>query len=161
MGCDPFEQALLAQRRHMLGRAIKMTGSIDRGEDLLHDTFVRALRYRENFTLGTDMTVWLAVIMRNLFFSQRRLDRTVEDPDSGIAMSILTIPPSQESYVDLHRVVDMVDKAKPAHQKKMQLVVDGAMGHTLEEMASREGVRLGTIKSRMFRGRAELLEALG
>lgn len=157
---DPFEEALLAQRRAMLGRAIKMTGSIPDGEDLLHDTFVKALKYRESFTLGTDMTVWLAVIMRNLFFSQRRKDRSTEDPDNLIAMARLTIPPGQEYYADLHRVVDMLDNAKPAHQKKLQLVVDGAMGHTLEEMAARERVNLGTIKSRMHRGRV-LLEALG
>jgi RNA polymerase sigma-70 factor (ECF subfamily) len=161
MGCDPFGEALLAERRHMLGRAIRMTGSIDRGEDLLHDTYAKALKYKDSFVLGTNMTLWLAVIMRNVYFSQRRKDRSVEDPDGFIAMANLTIPPGQEHYADLHRVVDMLDNAPQATKKKIQLVVDGAMGHTLEDMASREKVRLGTIKSRMSRGRAILQDALG
>jgi RNA polymerase sigma-70 factor (ECF subfamily) len=113
----------------------------------------------DHFEEGTNLQAWLFTIMRNTFISQcRREVREVPDPD-GLKAQALTCPPEQDGYVDLqdlHRALSEV----PPEQREALILVAGA-GFSYEEAAAIVGCPVGTVKSRVNRGRLKLAELLG
>ncbi|MFX4982789.1 sigma-70 family RNA polymerase sigma factor, partial [Acinetobacter baumannii] len=66
--------------------AISLTGSMDRADDLVQDTVMKAWAAAESFQEGTSLRAWLFTIMRNTFFSQhRKRRREVQDVDGEAA----------------------------------------------------------------------------
>ena len=62
--------------------AISLCGNIDRADDLVQETLLRALSHIDSFEPGTNMPAWLFTILRNLFRSEyRKRRREVEDAD--------------------------------------------------------------------------------
>ena len=60
--------------------AISLSGNVDRADDLVQDTLLRAMANIDSFTAGTNMSAWLFTILRNLFRSEyRKRRREVED----------------------------------------------------------------------------------
>src|SRR5438552_17293792 len=55
--------------------ALRMTGSVDRAEDAVQETFLRAWKYFDTFTEGRDAKVWLFAILRNAVFEAGRKKR--------------------------------------------------------------------------------------
>jgi RNA polymerase sigma-70 factor (ECF subfamily) len=97
--------------------------------------------------------------MRNTFISQCRRDvREVPDPD-GLKAEAQTCPPEQEGYVDLQDLRRALTKVPP-QQREALILVAGA-GFSYEEAAAIVGCPVGTVKSRVNRGRLKLAELLG
>ena len=74
--------------------AISRSGNIDRADDLVQETLLRAMANINSFQVGTNMSAWLFTILRNLFISEyRKRRREVEDAD-GRHVDSLKSPPS-------------------------------------------------------------------
>lgn len=139
--------------------AFSLTYDLDRSDDLVQDTLVRAWVKADSFTRGTNLTAWLFTILRNLFFSeQRKRKREVEDADGVIAGS-LTSPPEQEVRLELREFREALELL-PFSQREALILV-GAQSFTYEEAAEICGVAVGTMKSRVSRARFRLTETLG
>jgi RNA polymerase sigma-70 factor (ECF subfamily) len=150
--------ALLAAVPSLRAYAYSLTRSWDRTDDLVQDTLIRAWGGLDRFELGSNMNAWLFTILRNQFYSlHRRRRREVEDPDSSYA-GRLRAPPEQPSHLDFADFRTALAKLPPSHCEALILV--GAEGVSYEEAAAICGVAVGTIKSRVSRGREKLSKLL-
>src|ERR1700728_1429787 len=81
--------------------AISLCGNIDRADDLVQETLLRALTHLDSFDPGTNMPAWLSSILRNLFRSEyRKRRREVEDADGRYAETLKSHP-EQTGRVEL------------------------------------------------------------
>ena len=139
--------------------AISLSGNVDRADDLVQGTLVRAIGNIDSFQPGTNMLAWLFTILRNQFRSEyRKRRREVEDAD-GSYIESLTSAPGQHGYMEFKEVFAAVAKL-PLVQREALLLV-GASGFSYDEAAAICGTPVGTIKSRTNRARTLLAELLG
>src|ERR1700734_75965 len=80
--------------------AISLCGNVDRADDLVQETLLRALANIDSFQPGSNMPAWLFTILRTLFRSEsRKRRREVEDADGSYAASLKS-QPEQTSRVE-------------------------------------------------------------
>ena|SRR5438128_2360159 len=153
-----FRDDLLASVPSLRAFGLSLTSRSDRADDLVQETLVKAWKYHESFTAGTNMKAWLYTILRNEFYSQlRKRKREVEDA-SGVYSNKVTVPSEQEGHLDLADFTVALSKL-PEDQREA-IVLVGASGFSYEEAARICGCAVGTIKSRVNRARNRLAELL-
>src|SRR5580658_908203 len=138
--------------------AISLCGHVDRADDLVQETLLRALAHIDSFQPGTNMPAWLFTILRNLFRSEyRKRRREVEDADGRYAETLKSHP-EQTGRVEFSEFREALAKL-PSDQREALILV-GASGFSYEEAAGICGCAVGTIKSRVNRARTRLAELL-
>jgi len=153
-----LREALLAAVPSLRAFAISLSGQVDRADDLVQDTLLRALSNLHRFERGTNLNAWLFTILRNLFHSEyRKRRREVEDPDGSYA-GRLKVQPEQGSRLDFEDFRSALAKLPPDQREALLLV--GASGFSYEEAAQICGCAVGTIKSRVNRARFRLASLL-
>lgn len=151
---ETMHQELLRTLPHLRAFAISLSGSVDRADDLVQETLLRALANIDRFQPGTCLQAWLFTILRNLFHTEfRRRRREVEDPD-GLLASRLAVLPNQPGSVEFDELRRALAKLPPDQREALLLV--SAQGFSYEEAAEITGTQLGTIKSRVNRARSRL-----
>ena len=104
------------------------------------------------------MTAWLYTILRNVFYTEfRKARREVADTDGQYAAR-LAVRPVQEGHMHFMDFRAALGKLAPDHREALILV--GASGLSYEDAARICGCAVGTMKSRVNRGRAKLAELL-
>lgn len=159
MKLDPaLREQVLATVPSLRAFAISLCGNVDRADDLVQETLLRALSNISSFEPGTNMPAWLFTILRNLFRSEyRKRRREVEDADGRYADSLKSHP-EQHGRVEFEEFRTALAKL-PSDQREA-LVLVGASGFSYEEAAEICGCAVGTIKSRVNRARTRLAEYL-
>ncbi|MCG7392471.1 sigma-70 family RNA polymerase sigma factor [Microvirga sp. ACRRW] len=153
-----LREALLAAVPGLRAFAISLSGQVDKADDLVQDTLLRALANLHRFQPGTNLNAWLFTILRNLFHSEyRKRRREVEDPTGSFAAR-LKVQPEQGVHLDFEDFRVALSEL-PSDQREALLLV-GASGFSYEEAASICGCAVGTIKSRVNRARLRLAAAL-
>lgn len=153
-----LKDSLLGEIPSLRAFAVSLTGNMDRADDLVQDTLMKAWAAFDGFTEGSNLRAWLFTIMRNAFFSQyRKRRREVEDVD-GIMAAQLTSDPEQPSHMDLADFQAAL-ATLPMDQREA-LILIGASGFTYEEAAEICDCAVGTIKSRVNRARQRLMQQL-
>jgi RNA polymerase sigma-70 factor (ECF subfamily) len=150
--------ALLAAVPSLRAFAMSLTGNVDRADDLVQDTIVRAWSHFDHFKPGTNLHAWLFTILRNLFHSDyRKRKREVEDPNASLAQKVAVLP---EQGARLDWADFRIALAKLPHDQREALLLIGAEGFSYDEAARICDVAVGTIKSRVNRARKRLIELL-
>jgi RNA polymerase sigma-70 factor (ECF subfamily) len=138
--------------------AISLTNNVDRADDLVQETLMRAIANIARFQPGTNMQAWLFTILRNLFHSEyRKRRREVEDADGKYAAS-LAVQPAQGSHLDFEDLQKAL--ARLPHDQREALLLVGASGFSYEQAAEICGCAVGTIKSRVNRARTRLSDLM-
>ena len=151
-------EAMLAAVPSLRAFAISLSGNVDRADDLVQETLLRAMANINSFEPGTNMSAWLFTILRNLFRSEyRKRRREVEDTDGSYADSLKSHP-EQQSRVEFEEFRTALAKL-PSDQREALILV-GASGFSYEEAAAICECAVGTIKSRVNRARTRLAELL-
>jgi len=155
MKLDPaIRDQVLATVPSLRAFAISLCGNIDRADDLVQETLLRALAHIDSFQPGTNMPAWLFTILRNLFRSEyRKRRREVEDADGRYAESLKSHP-EQTGRVEFSEFRAALAKL-PSDQREALILV-GASGFSYEDAANICGCAVGTIKSRVNRARSKL-----
>ena len=115
---------------------------------------LKAWRARARFAAGTNMRAWTFTILRNVFLSQMRRAKFKGEWDDAKADKLLSTPADQDGKLhlgDVQRALMML----PDSQREALILV-GAGGFSYEEAAHICDVAIGTIKSRVARGRSAL-----
>jgi RNA polymerase sigma factor (sigma-70 family) len=157
-----WEQVVREHSARVYRLAYRLSGNQQDAEDLTQDTFVRVFRSLADFSPGT-FEGWLHRITTNLFLDmvrrrQRiRFDALPEDTERlpGAA------PSPEQVYADTHldpQVQAALDALSP--EFRVAVVLCDIEGLTYEEIAATLGIKLGTVRSRIHRGRVQLREAL-
>ncbi|MBX9590004.1 MAG: sigma-70 family RNA polymerase sigma factor [Hyphomonadaceae bacterium] len=153
-----LKDALLGLIPNLRAFAVSLCGDIERADDLVQETLLKAWNHLDSFEEGTNLRAWLFTILRNTYFSEcRRRRREVEDRDGSKAAD-LSVHPEQPGHLDMQdfrRALDVL----PLDQREA-LVLVGAAGFSYEEAAKISGCAVGTIKSRVNRARSKLTDVL-
>ncbi|GAB2764681.1 RNA polymerase sigma factor SigE [Nocardioides salsibiostraticola] len=143
--------------------AYRLTGNRHDAEDLTQEVFVRVFRSLDTYTPGT-FGGWLHRITTNLFLDQaRRKQRIRFDALSDERADRLTSgDPAPETAYDDRTFDDDIERALATLPPDFRaaVVLCDVEGLTYEEIAEIMGAKLGTVRSRIHRGRAMLREAL-
>jgi RNA polymerase sigma-70 factor (ECF subfamily) len=156
---DPeFKEQLAQVIPHLRAFGRSLSGSRDLADDLVQETLLKAWAARKRFQAGTNMRAWTFIILRNLFLSQMRRARFKGEWDEITASKLLAAPASQDRHVELG---DMQRALMHLPQPQREaLILVGAGGFAYEEAAEICGCAVGTIKSRVARGRVALEQLL-
>ncbi|OYX39754.1 MULTISPECIES: sigma-70 family RNA polymerase sigma factor [unclassified Sphingomonas] len=149
-----FKAQLAQVIPHLRAFGRSVSGSRDLADDLVQETLMKAWAARQRFQAGTNMRAWTFIILRNLYLSQMRRSRFRGEWDDLVADRILAAPAGQDKQVELG---DMQRALLHLPQPQREaLILVGAGGFAYEEAAEICGVAVGTIKSRVARGRVAL-----
>ena len=151
---EDFRTELARVIPHLRAFGRSLSGNRDLADDLVQETLLKAWAARQRFQAGTNMRAWTFIILRNLFLSQMRRARFKGEWDDLTASKILAAPASQERHVDLGDLQRALLHL-PQPQREALILV-GAGGFAYEEAAEICGCAVGTIKSRVARGRVAL-----
>ena len=153
-----FKRELAAVIPHLRAFGRSLSGSRDVADDLVQETLLKAWAARERFQAGTNMRAWTFIILRNHFLSQMRRSRFKGEWDDLVADRLLAAPAGQDKQIEL---ADMQRALMQLPQSQREaLILVGAGGFAYEEAAEICGVAVGTIKSRVARGRTALEQVL-
>src|SRR5580765_1674436 len=155
---DSVRKAVLSAVPSLRAFAISLCGNVDRADDLVQETLLRALANIDSFQPGTNMSAWLFTILRNHFRSEyRKRRREVEDGDGSYAETLKSHP-EQYGRVEFEEFRTALAKLPPDQREALVLV--GASGFSYEEAAAICDCAVGTIKSRVNRARTRLADLL-
>ena len=169
-----FEDEALPHLDAVYRFALRLSGAPDQAEDLVQETFLRAFRSWGQYTRGTAAKSWLFTICRNVFLRGRersgRHDQIVSEnaaptgpaqgPINPVWVSVLGVDPEGEffdSIVD-DRIIEAIE-ALP-EEYRTAVVLSDIEGLPYAEIAALMEVPVGTVKSRLFRGRRQLQQVL-
>jgi RNA polymerase sigma-70 factor, ECF subfamily len=165
-----FEAVALVHLGAIYRSALRLTHNRAEAEDLAQETCLRAFRSFHRFNPGTNCRAWLFTILRNAFRDRLRrsgrelLDTDAADGDGECQSATAAAPvghPEDEFFLTvLDGDVDRALKALPLPFREVVMLSD------LEELSYKEiaevvGCPVGTVMSRLSRGRALLRQALG
>ena len=165
-----FVEEAIPHMDAVYGFALRLAESRDSAEDLVQDTYFRAFRAWEQYTPGTRCKSWLFTICRNVFLSQRERGRrhdeilaktAYEDPralsrEAPVFAASEDKDPEGEffrSIVD-EEILRAIDELPDEY--RMAVVLSDLEDLSYNEIAEVLGVPVGTVKSRLFRGRRQL-----
>ena len=171
-----FEAEALPHLDAVYRFALRLTGSPSEAEDLVQETFLRAWRAWEQYTPGTRAKSWLFTICRNAYLRERERDTRRDElvaeaarseAESEVAGSELPVFAGRADYdpegdyfrglVD-QRILEAIDGLPTDFREAV--VLSDLQGLGYQEIADVLDVPLGTVKSRLFRGRKLLQERL-
>lgn len=153
-----FKRELAAVIPHLRAFGRSLSGNRDVADDLVQETLLKAWAARNRFQAGTNMRAWTFIILRNHYLSQMRRSRFRGEWDELTADRLLAAPAGQDKHIELG---DMQRALLQLPQPQREaLILVGAGGFAYEEAAEICGVAVGTIKSRVARGRSALEQIL-
>ncbi|MGP1354379.1 MAG: sigma-70 family RNA polymerase sigma factor [Parasphingopyxis sp.] len=149
-----FKEQLAQVIPHLRAFGRSLSGNRDTADDLVQETLLKAWAARERFQAGTNMRAWTFIILRNLFLSQMRRSKFKGEWDDLTADKLLAAPASQDRHVELGDMQRALMELPETQREALILV--GAGGFAYDEAAEICGCAVGTIKSRVARGRTAL-----
>ena len=167
-----FTSSELPYRDQLFKSALRMTRSVEDAEDLIQETYLKAYKYYERFAEGTNFKAWLFKIMKNTFINNYRkrklqppqvdFDDVHEGLEETLAERTQVSGADPETYF-LHAEMDHEVREgllSLPHDYKMALLLVDIQGQTYQEVADLLEVPVGTVMSRLYRGRAKVEKAL-
>lgn len=166
-----FDQEVLQHLDSLYGYALHLSHNTDDAADLVQDTYARAFRSFRQYTLGTNAKAWLFAILRNTFLNQRRsirrrppeihcdwidelaADESVEVDSRG--------PAPYRNFINglLREDIARALSELPEDFRSAVVLCD-VEGFSYSEIAGILGVPVGTVRSRIHRGRSRLRKRL-
>lgn len=177
MVADPetFVEAASPHMDGLFGAAMRMTRNSADAEDLVQETFLRAYRGYGRFEEGTNLRAWLYRILTNTFInSYRAKQRRPEESDLGEVEDLYLyrrlggLEASQRGRSAEDELLDLVtdSEVKDAlealpEQFRIAVLLADIEGFSYKEIAEMLDIPIGTVMSRLHRGRKGLQKSLG
>lgn len=149
---DDFEKELFPILPFLRAFAQKLTFKSELAEDLYGDTILRLIAHKADYIIGSNIKAWSFFIMRNLWYSNRRRAwRSVEWNDDFARTICCGDNPLRT--LELKEVLESMRFLPPEQVEAIEMI---AQGMSYEDVAAETGVEVGTVKSRVSRGREQL-----
>jgi RNA polymerase sigma-70 factor (ECF subfamily) len=156
---DDFPTLTQRYQRELLAHCYRMSGSVHEAEDLVQETFLRAFKAFDGFQPGTNIRAWLYTILHrartDAFRKAGRSPRTVELEGEGPP-----VPPPQDALASGREDLERALAALP-EVFRQAVVLRDVEDFSYDEIARILEVPIGTVMSRIHRGRAQLRTMLG
>jgi RNA polymerase sigma-70 factor (ECF subfamily) len=159
---DELRRGLVTLRPELLGRATRLARSTAVAEDLVQDTVERALKFESHYLEGTNVRAWVHQILFSVFITRCRRTRRERKALGWLSTDPCAWALGDDAAPAMRDVSPGVRRALEALPSSFRRVVELV---DLEEMAYRDaaevlGVPVGTVMSRLHRGRKLLAAAL-
>lgn len=167
-----FSTGELPYRDQLYKSALRMTRSAEDAEDLIQETFLKAYKYYGRFAEGTNLKAWLFKIMKNTFintYRKKKLQPTKVDFDDvyeGLEETMMENASMANANPEEGFLFDEVDHevretlVSLPYDYKMVVLLADLEGFAYKEIAEILEVPVGTVMSRLYRGRRMLERAL-
>lgn len=154
-----FNNMLVGHATFLKGFALNLTRNSDDADDLIQDTMVKALRYKNSFKDGTNFKGWLYTIMRSIFLNNKKKLKPLYADLSGEDSWMMGSEGSRdvESLITEKDIHSAINGLRPDLARVMRLYLEG---FRYEEVADQLDIPLGTVKSRIFHARKQLIPQL-
>lgn len=149
----PFESMVLKEKNSLRSLALQLTKNIDDAEDLVQDTILKALKYQEKFSEGTNFKGWLFTILKNTFINNyRRMMKRNTFIDSSDNSYFIDIPNQKsENQAELNFIRKDLEEAIKGLAKELKVTfMLNIEGFKYHEIAEELNIPIGTVKTRIF-----------
>ncbi len=154
-----FKDVALSHFNALYGFALSITGVSSDAEDLVQETYLRAYRKFDQFEYGTNCKAWMFRIMRNIAIDQVRkkdpLLASRNEPWDDELTCIIVKAENLPCTIDIKSAFGRL----PSKYRMVVLLKD-IEGFTYQEIAEILSFPIGTVMSRLYRGRTELRSIL-
>jgi RNA polymerase sigma-70 factor, ECF subfamily len=169
---EEFETACMSHMDSLYASALKMTRNQVEAEELVQDTFVRAFRFKKNFEWGTNLKAWLFRILTNTFINdyrhrkheQKYMERAAVEPlyDEVLNRHAAEYTANPENHVFTKFFKEDLDQAlnEVPEDFRIAVVLSDIEGFSYKEIAEILDKPIGTVMSRLHRGRKLLQRSL-
>jgi len=168
---ERFEQDVIPFMGQLYPAALRMTRNPADAEDLVQETFAKAYAAFHQFQPGTNLRAWLHRILSNTFINSYRKKRREPIQDLGIEFqedwqvgSDPLAPPARSAEAEaLDRLADsdiLQALRKLPDEFRVAIYLADIEGYPYREIAEMMGTPIGTVMSRLHRGRAKLRQQL-
>lgn len=156
-------------REQLLKTALRLTRNREDAEDLVQETYLKAFRHWRHFEPGTNLKAWLFKIMKNTFINMYRRQKAVPpqadfaELEETMEAQILSEPEKspEEELLERSWDQDVLHALKTLpHSYKVVVLLCDIEGYSYKEIAEILAIPLGTVMSRLYRGRRALEKAL-
>lgn len=143
--------------------ALRLTRNKEDAKDLMQETAMRAYRYRQKFTVGTNFKSWCSTIMRNTFINQyrkKKLRRNVNEPIESFLFAVENknvVPNQGEINIRMTEYKKIFDEISDIYSIPFLMFF---RGYEYKEIAKNLDIPIGTVKSRIFLARKKLKERI-
>jgi RNA polymerase sigma-70 factor (ECF subfamily) len=158
-----FNHKILSLKDNLQYFAYSLTSNREDANDLIQDTYLKAIIHKDKFDPATNLKAWIYTIMKNTFINKYRKDvkvNTIIDSTKDLyylnnsSQSDVVTPDSKYNHSELVRVIDnLEDEHRIPFQMHFQ-------GYKYKEIADTLNLSIGTVKSRIFFSRKKLMEKL-
>ncbi len=158
-----FNYKLLGLQKNLKYFAYTLTSNYEDAQDLVQETYLKALTNREKFTANTNLKAWTFTIMKNTFINNYRQNvrnNTILDKTDDLyylnlpKASSIGLPDADYSLKEINKTIG---KISPEQRLPFEMY---NKGYKYKEIAEKLDLSIGTVKSRIFFTRKKLMEAL-
>ncbi len=158
-----FNYKLLGLQKNLKYFAYTLTSNYEDAQDLVQETYLKALSNRDKFTANTNLKAWTFTIMKNTFINNYRqnirnntiLDKTDDLYYLNLGKESHTgLPDSEYTVKEIQKEISRIN---PEQRTPFEMY---NKGYKYKEIAETLNLSIGTVKSRIFFTRKKLMEAL-
>lgn len=163
MSTIEFNQHMLSHSRALEYFALSLTSNRDDAKDLMQDTYLKAISYRDKFRDATNLKAWLYTIMKNTFINNYRRQtkgKTFIHQTDDLSYLNNKQDNKEKNPISLMNVQELstsIESLQDEYKIPFKMHHDG---FKYQEIAEEMALPIGTVKSRIFMARQKLMEEL-
>jgi RNA polymerase sigma-70 factor (ECF subfamily) len=161
MSTAEFNTALIELEPNLERFAYSLTANSEDARDLLQETYLKALTYKDKFEENTNIKAWTFTIMKNTFINNYRKAvkqrTTFDSSDNQFLINGRAFEEGPESNFSHSEITSKVSALGDDFRIPFQMHTSG---YKYKEIAEKLNLKIGTVKSRIFFSRQKLMNAL-
>lgn len=163
MSKSEFGTLILSHQSFLQQLAMKLTKSFEDSNDLMQETYFKALKNKDKFQEGTNIKGWLYTIMKNTFINAYRKKKNqntfVDETDNKYFINMGETEKSvqTDAIVDREYMMKQINSVEKTYVETFMMYYNG---YKYEEIAEILEIPLGTVKSRIFLARRKMMDKL-
>ncbi|MGE0589323.1 MAG: RNA polymerase sigma factor [Cyclobacteriaceae bacterium] len=164
MTATEFSSQLTSLQSTLRQFTYRFTRSREESQDLVQDTMLKALTYRDKFREDTNLKGWLFTIMRNTYINKyRKMKLAKTSTDDTKELYFLNVADTH-TFNKPEKTVEFKEMWKNVNEIKEELQIPFKMyttGYKYHEIAEHLNIPIGTVKNRIFHARKEIQKKIG
>jgi RNA polymerase sigma-70 factor (ECF subfamily) len=158
-----FQYKLINLQESLMGFAFRLTADKNDAKDLVQETYLKSLKSCDKFVHEANFKAWTFTIMKNIFINNYRrslLQNTFRDKTTESFYSDKTEASESDNAHSAYSAMEItqhLEKLKDALRLPLKMRVDG---YKYKEIAEKLNLNIGTVKSRIFLSRRQLMDHL-
>jgi len=163
MTAPEFNNSLIGMKSNLQRFAMSLTSDRDTALDLVQDTYLKAITHKDKFADYTNLKAWVFTIMKNTFINNYRRNMKENTIIDGTQDLYYLNQPhdkgfiSPESNYAKNEIEKAIDSLEDEFRVPFRMHIDG---YKYKEIADELGLKIGTVKSRIFFTRQKLMHML-